>query len=635
MSSPTQILTQMAQQAAQAAQKAFQKIPATLKAYSSSGQMDADLRAFGQRAAEETYKGMQLFFEDRTAALGTNLIAANLQVAATMGVLENSTVGVSKGFDMATASQRSLLDDSRRIFATVTSTLGAQMTQLTDDTGYYVATSVKRTLDQVENSNVEAAKRTVETVGEIGLGFYEILPNFAETLQSTNQAILLDSQTYYRAGLDMSEKALVNNAALARGFGFTSAEINAFTLRDIEKTGKATGDTITEVVASAYAAADALGAAPRITNEQIKVMTNNVEKYGSSTTSQLGAVSVQLQQLSLDVGSLDKLVGTFSGFDSAISKSNDLASLFGVQLDSMEAMYLAAEDPTRLLETIREQLIDQGVDVSNMSQSQLRALSRTLGMTVEETKRYLQGDLVTSYEEAYTAIEDGTRRALTDTEALAARSAKMGADGSAMSAEAIEKAQRDKMAALTVLKSYAEVVAQSNQAISAALGEANKAQIELYETTLKATEKALKGFNTRMPELINDFVLPFFKASIDKITSTFEGVQQGTPPVPPAPAGSTSSPAPAAPAPSPVTVPGATAPPTAPPLPAPAAPPAAPAAAPASTTPAAAAPVVVPPFKGTILVKLDVNTTTGTAVASVEPADFGDNVTVVVDGSTA
>jgi len=625
---PVQILQGMAQQAAQAAQKAFQNIPATLKAYSSSGQMDADLRNFGQRAAEETYKGMQLFFEDRAAALATNLVSANLQVAATMGILENSTVGVARGFDMATGSQRALLDNSRRIFATVTSTLGAQMTQLTDTSGRYVASSVRRTLDQVEKSNKEAAGRTVETVGNIGLSLYEILPNFAETLQSTNQAILLDSQTYYRAGIDMTEKALVNNAALARGFGFTSAEINAFTLRDIEKTGKATGETVMEVVASAFAAADALGAAPRITNEQIKVMTNNVERYGSSTTSQLGAVSVQLQQLSLDVGSLDKLVGTFSGFDSAISKSNDLAALFGVQLDSMEAMYLAAEDPTKLLETIREQLIDQGVDVSNMGQSQLRALSRTLGMTVEETKRYLQGDLVTSYEEAYTAIEDGTRKALTDQEALAARSAKIGADGSAMSAEAIEKAQRDKMAAATVVKSYAEVVAQSNQAISAALGEANNQQRALYETTLKTTEEALRAFNTRMPELITEFVLPFFKASIDKITSTFEGAQKGTPPVPPLPSTSpaSSAPAPAAP-PAPVTVPGAAPAPVAPPVPTPPAP----AATALATTPApaAASPVVVPTVKGTILVKLDVNTSTGAVVAAVEPSDTGD-VTFVV-----
>ena len=521
MSSALIQLTQMAQTAAQQAAAALQKIPQTLKSYSDSGKMDADLREFGENSASAIYKGISTFFEQNAAGLTSKMIVANAEVAATLGVIRYSTEGTARAFDATTGAQRELLDNSRRTFATVTSTLGATMSQLTDQSGFYVAKSVRNTLEKVEASNKDAATRTLTTATGMQTTLYDLLPNFAETLQSTNQAILLDSQTYYRAGTDMTEKALTNTAALQRGFGFTSAEINSFVLRDIEKTGKATGETVMQVVAAAYAAADALGAAPRITTEQIKHMTNDVERYGNSSTAQMGAVSKQLQELSLDIGSLDKLVNTFSGFDNAISKSNDLAALFGVQLDSMEAMYLAAEDPTKLLETIREQLLEQGVDVSNMSQSQLRALSKTLGMSTEETKRYLLGDLVTSYDEAYTKIEEGTQKALSDQGKLAERSAQMGADGAAMTTDQIEKANRDKLAAATIQQSYAEVVAQSNQAISAALGEANNKQKDLYETTLKTTEDALKGFNNVMPQLIAEFVLPYFETAIKKIQATF------------------------------------------------------------------------------------------------------------------
>jgi len=534
----------MASSAAQAAADAFRKIPQSFSDYAKSGQMDSDLRDFGAKAGSAIYDGLSLFLDKRAAEMSANIIVTNLQVAATMGAIDANNVGLVRAFDVATGAQRQFMDNSRRIFATVTSTLGADMSKLTDKSGYYVSTSVRNTLEKVEESNKTAASRTIETVSGVGLTLYDILPGFSRNLQDVNQAILLDTQTYYKAGTDMTKDALVNTAAVQRAFGMTSAEITGFVLRDIEKTGKASGETVMQVVAAAYAAADALGAAPRVTEKQIVAMTNNVERYGNSSTNQMAAVSKQLQELSLEVGSLDKLVGAFSGFDSAISKSNDLAALFGVQLDSMEAMYLAAEDPTKLLETIREQLLEQGVDVSNMSQSQLRALSKTMGLSVEETKRYLQDGLLTPYEEAYTKIEEGATKALEKPEELAARAAKAAAEGAAKTAEQAAQDQADKMAALTVSQTYAEVAAQSNRAISAALSEANNKQKELYESTLKSTEESLRTFSKNMPELITEFVLPFFEGSLKAVQAAFEGAQSKAPKTSKTPAGSETQEAP-------------------------------------------------------------------------------------------
>jgi hypothetical protein len=410
-------------------------------------------------------------------------------------------------------------------------------------------------------------------------------------------------------------------------------------LRDIERTGKATGDTLQQVVASSLAASDSLGVSSRVTRDQVTSMLNNVERYGASTETQLAAVSAQMQQLSLDVGTLDKLVGSFSNLDTAISKSNDLAALFGVQLDAVESMYLAAEDPTRLFEEIRNQLLEQGVDVENMSQSQLRALSRTLGTSVEETKRYLTGT-VDSYDEAFTKIDDASKKM--GAEEVAARAARMADDGSKRTAEAIKQAQADQLSALTISRTTAETVAQSNALIVSSIAKANEEQQKLYSETLEGTTKSLKQFNERMPELIREYVVPYFKQSLEAVGAFVKGSSSTITGAATAPAAPAASPAPvkpalpAAPVPAAPGAAGAVSPPPAVPAP-PVAPPAAPAAAPVVPLPpgttAAASPLPQPlDLSGTINLKVTVDGS-GVAVAEATTTGLPDGVTVITENS--
>jgi hypothetical protein len=411
---------------------------------------------------------------------------------------------------------------------------------------------------------------------------FSYLPGFDKSMETTREALLMNSKTYFRASQDLTEKALTDTTLIARGFHLSSGDLTEFLLRDMEKTGKASGDTAMQVAAAAFAAADALGASSRITMDQIKLMMNDVEKFGNSSAGQLAVASKQLEELGLSVSSLDKMIGAFSNLDGAIAKANDLASIFGVQLDSMEAMYLAAEDPTRLMETIRTQLLEQGVDVENMSQSQLKALASSVGLTVAEVKRFLRGDLVTSYDEAFSEIDASMQDNLADSEALAERAARNASDGSQMTADQAKAAQAARLAAATVTQEIADVTAKANDGVRALQASLIESQKAVYTETLKNSKVFLEDFVAELPRF-QDMALKTSRQILDNVAATLRGAGSVAGGAAPGPAPAATAPAPAAPA------AASPAPPVVAPPPAPALPP------PAPSPPPPAAPAPVPP----------------------------------------
>ena len=80
----------------------------------------------------------------------------------------------------------------------------------------------------------------------------------------------------------------------------------------------------------------------------------------------------------------------FMDFDSAATKMGELSALFGIQMDAMEMTYLANEDREEFLLRMREQVLDAGLDVENMSNARARVLSQQMGMNVEQMKIFLR-----------------------------------------------------------------------------------------------------------------------------------------------------------------------------------------------------------------------------------------------------
>jgi hypothetical protein len=243
---------------------------------------------------------------------------------------------------------------------------------------------------------------------------------------------------------------------------------------------------------------------------------------------------------------------------------------------------------------------------------------------------------ITSYDEAFTKIDESSKKM--DPETLAARAARMADDGSKRTAEAIKQAQADQLAALTVSRTTAETVAQSNALIVSAIAEANKAQQQLYKETLDGTTSSLKSFNEKMPELIRRFVVPYFQQSLEAVGAFVKGSSSTlSPPAKPAggtPAGATQPvaappsqntpvvpPVPGQPA-APVALPAAAVPP--PPVPGPAGTGAGSTAAATSAEPEAA----VASVNGTLNVNVRFDQS-GLPVADVEATGFPSGMTVL------
>ena len=95
-------------------------------------------------------------------------------------------------------------------------------------------------------------------------------------------------------------------------------------------------------------------------------------------------MSTAIKQVGITFNDLDNLVGKFEGFDSAASAVGDLTSVFGVQMDAMEMMYLANENEEEFLFRLREQLLDQGINLETMSDTRKRFLANQLNMNQQQ-----------------------------------------------------------------------------------------------------------------------------------------------------------------------------------------------------------------------------------------------------------
>lgn len=148
----------------------------------------------------------------------------------------------------------------------------------------------------------------------------------------------------------------------------------------------------------------------------LKVM-EDVDNFGDIGVDAAGRIAASLGKLGLDFATFGSLTDGFMDFDSSAQKMGDLSALFGIQMDAMEMTYLANEDREEFLYRMREEILDAGLDVENMSNAKQRALASQLAMSVTQMRLFVdegispldQGELVESTDKA--AAVDGTTAA--------------------------------------------------------------------------------------------------------------------------------------------------------------------------------------------------------------------------------
>jgi hypothetical protein len=155
------------------------------------------------------------------------------------------------------------------------------------------------------------------------------------------------------------------------------------------ETGEASGDILTEITNQASAVGNAVGVPLKEMAHGIRDVKKDMDTFTDMTVEGAARMVASLSQLGMSIGTFKNLMQPFRDFDSAATKMGDLSAMFGVQMDAMEMMYLANEDEEQFLHKMREQLLDQGLDVESMSKTRQRALADQLGMGVREMKMFM------------------------------------------------------------------------------------------------------------------------------------------------------------------------------------------------------------------------------------------------------
>tara|TARA_R100000027_G_scaffold12853_1_gene9178 strand:+ start:645 stop:2600 length:1956 start_codon:yes stop_codon:yes gene_type:complete len=197
----------------------------------------------------------------------------------------------------------------------------------------------------------------------------------------------------------------------AQTLGIVERDVSTLLERQYAFTGEASDKILGDIGTTAKALSDTTGIAAKQLKTGIVDIMRDVDKFGDIGVDSAGRISAALLQLGVDFNSFQRMTDQFMNFDSAAGKMGELSTLFGIQLDAMEMTYLANEDQEEFLFRMREEILDAGIDVENMSKTRARALTSQLGLkSVTEMKTFLrEGELSFDQEtlEGSTAMAEG------------------------------------------------------------------------------------------------------------------------------------------------------------------------------------------------------------------------------------
>lgn len=321
------------------------------------------------------------------------------------------------------------------------------------------------------------------------------------------------------------EALQVNSILFANSMGMQSDEVAKLIATAYAKTGEASTDILDEIANQAEVVGDAVGIPFRVMGEGIKQIMTDMEMFTNATAASAARITASLSQMGLSLEGFSGMLQPFRDFDSAAEKMGDLSALFGVQIDAMEMMYLANEDEEEFLHRMREELINQGVDVENMSATRQRALANTLGMQVRDMRNFMMtgnreiSDLESlrvatqeassrSGEDAQKAIQDHMAEvASTTSELQRVQQEVMGLAqmGSIREfSEQLGEAQMNTMRATTQSDLYVQSLGKLNTTLSTLSVEAMKG---LNEILVVPAAEAIDASNNEFTRAVGDFTV--------------------------------------------------------------------------------------------------------------------------------
>mgnify|MGYP003641815398 CR=1 FL=1 len=179
-------------------------------------------------------------------------------------------------------------------------------------------------------------------------------------------------------------------AVIRKRMGVDSDTMGDILRRQYAFTGEASSKIFEDIASVAVNLAKTTGGSAKDLKDDILDIMKDTNLFGDIGVDAAGRISASLNTLGLDFQTFKSMTNQFMNFDSAAEKMGDMSALFGIQMDAMEMTYLANEDQEEFLLRMREEVLDAGLDVENMSKTRQRALTDQLGLqSIEQMQQFM------------------------------------------------------------------------------------------------------------------------------------------------------------------------------------------------------------------------------------------------------
>ena len=214
---------------------------------------------------------------------------------------------------------------------------------------------------------------------EPALKFSEVMTNVAA-----------DNVTLAKSLEAQGEAEMERIAIIRKRMGVDSDTMGDILRRQYAFTGEASSKIFEDIASVAVNLAKTTGGSAKDLKDDILDIMKDTNLFGDIGVDAAGRISASLNTLGLDFQTFKSMTNQFMNFDSAAEKMGDMSALFGIQMDAMEMTYLANEDQEEFLLRMREEVLDAGLDVENMSKTRQRALTDQLGLqSIEQMQQFM------------------------------------------------------------------------------------------------------------------------------------------------------------------------------------------------------------------------------------------------------
>lgn len=363
-----------------------------------------------------------------------------------------------------------------------------------------VGSNGKDSLLEIESGALKGKNALIELFKEpeeASKIFRDVLMDVAETNITLSKSLK-----------DQGKEEAERIAVLSKRMGIQSNEMGNILRRQFAFTGEASSKIIEDIANVAVTVAETTGGSAEDLKDDIMDIMQDTKRFGDIGVDSAARIAGALNQLGLDFQTFQGITDQFMNFDSAAQKMGDLSALFGIQMDAMEMTYLANEDQEEFLFRMREEILDAGLDVENMSKTRQRALTDQLGLqSIEQMRQFMD----TGIQPDQMALEAATTQAET-MDGLATGIEKFGGayEGAYKGAEQFEKSLRMQATfSDEVTRNIIATRKETGQLPGIALGKIRLSQkaidtaiVSLQQTKVLVTDIATDGV-AKISEFIN------------------------------------------------------------------------------------------------------------------------------------